>query len=385
MHLDRRRALIAGAVVAAAGCAGLRGEGQTGFAAPDKLVPYDVSAARLTRITVCTRPFRPSGPRLEAEKIGARTVIHNYGHGGSGWSLSWGCAEEAARLALSTGARRFAVLGAGVIGMTTALRLVETGAAVTIYAKEFPAETRSARATGVWSPASRIGLADAVDDAFAARWERWAGAAYAVHQHYVGSLGEPVEYENQYGIADEGAAEGPAATHQFLHWTPAIRALTPRWVDYPKGTHPFGARRVRGGQAMVFNVASYAERLTRDFLLRGGRMERRDFADRAAVLALAEPVIVNCAGYGARALWEDQSIVPVRGQINWLEPQREARYGVQYDGVFAISRRDGLVVQMTGPNDDYGYGNESETADRDETERAMTTLARLFPSVDRRT
>jgi D-amino-acid oxidase len=46
------------------------------------------------------RPFRKSGVRLEAEKLGdGHTVIHNYGHGGSGFTLSWGCAEEVFRLA----------------------------------------------------------------------------------------------------------------------------------------------------------------------------------------------------------------------------------------------------------------------------------------------
>src|ERR1700736_3247205 len=46
------------------------------------------------------RPFRRSGVCLEADRLGSgRTVIHNYGHGGSGFTLSWGCAEEVLRLA----------------------------------------------------------------------------------------------------------------------------------------------------------------------------------------------------------------------------------------------------------------------------------------------
>jgi len=45
------------------------------------------------------RPFRKSGVRLEEEKLhDGRMVIHNYGHGGSGFTLSWGCAEEVFRL-----------------------------------------------------------------------------------------------------------------------------------------------------------------------------------------------------------------------------------------------------------------------------------------------
>jgi D-amino-acid oxidase len=45
------------------------------------------------------RPARPT-VRLEAERVGKGTVIHNYGHGGAGFTLSWGCAEEV--LALTT-------------------------------------------------------------------------------------------------------------------------------------------------------------------------------------------------------------------------------------------------------------------------------------------
>jgi len=41
------------------------------------------------------RPFRKSGVRLERNRLGdGRTVIHDYGHGGSGFTLSWGCASE---------------------------------------------------------------------------------------------------------------------------------------------------------------------------------------------------------------------------------------------------------------------------------------------------
>jgi len=46
------------------------------------------------------RPFRKSGVRLERDELrDGRTVIHNYGHGGSGFTLSWGCAREVIDLA----------------------------------------------------------------------------------------------------------------------------------------------------------------------------------------------------------------------------------------------------------------------------------------------
>lgn len=62
---------------------------------------YGVDLERATyAYTIGLRPFREGGPRIELEELpnGAR-VIHNYGHGGAGVSLSWGCALEVATLA----------------------------------------------------------------------------------------------------------------------------------------------------------------------------------------------------------------------------------------------------------------------------------------------
>ena len=54
-------------------------------------------------VKVGLRPFRKSGVRLEPEKLGdGRSVIHNYGHGGAGFTLSWACAEEVRAIASLT-------------------------------------------------------------------------------------------------------------------------------------------------------------------------------------------------------------------------------------------------------------------------------------------
>ncbi len=65
------------------------------------LNPIRATEDRLFKITACTRPFRAVGPRIEAERIGEKLVVHNYGHGGSGWSLSWGSGTVALDLALA--------------------------------------------------------------------------------------------------------------------------------------------------------------------------------------------------------------------------------------------------------------------------------------------
>lgn len=59
-----------------------------------------IAAPAVLRDRVGLRPFRKSGVRLEKEKLrDGRTLIHNYGHGGAGFTMSWGCAEEVFELA----------------------------------------------------------------------------------------------------------------------------------------------------------------------------------------------------------------------------------------------------------------------------------------------
>ena len=65
---------------------------------------------RIFDIKVCIRPFRTKGPNLDVEQIGDAMVVHNYGHGGSGWSLSWGSADMAVQKAMSRSPKQIAVI-----------------------------------------------------------------------------------------------------------------------------------------------------------------------------------------------------------------------------------------------------------------------------------
>ena len=60
---------------------------------PFNLAPIRAHVDRIYDIKCCIRPFRTKGPRLDVEQIGDAVVIHNYGHSGAGWSLSWGSAD----------------------------------------------------------------------------------------------------------------------------------------------------------------------------------------------------------------------------------------------------------------------------------------------------
>ena len=62
-----------------------------------------IDKPRVLAERVGLRPFRKSGVRLERDRlVDGRTVIHNYGHGGAGFTLSWGCAREVLEVAVSS-------------------------------------------------------------------------------------------------------------------------------------------------------------------------------------------------------------------------------------------------------------------------------------------
>src|SRR5688572_17358424 len=117
-----------------------------------RLARVQMSPARVIRHVAGLRPFRRSGFRVAAESWGDKTIVHNYGHGGGGVSLSWGTAALALELARATTHRTAAVVGCGAVGLATARLLQDAGFDVTIYARELPPDTTSNIAGAQWAP-----------------------------------------------------------------------------------------------------------------------------------------------------------------------------------------------------------------------------------------
>jgi glycine/D-amino acid oxidase-like deaminating enzyme len=385
MSLDRRLAVLGG-------LAGLGGCAVKPVAPPNSLpiedripvlAPIRAHKDRLFDITVCLRPFRAAGPRLDTEMLGDTLVIHNYGHGGSGWSLSWGSGTIAVQKAMAASPKEIAVIGCGALGLTSAILAQRAGLSVTIYCKDLIQRARSARATGSWTPDSRIALREPAGPQFAVLWEEMARTSWKTYRSFLGLPGNPVEWADRYNLSDITAEEGRAQseaqnTMGFADYGDRIADLTPRAIDMPLGSTPFPAKYVRRTTALQFNIASYAHLLLNDFRMAGGKIEMREFHAPSELAQLKEKVVINCTGYGARALWKDESIVPVRGQIGWLIPQPEVTYGLGYRGVSVVSRSDGIVVQAVEGGDLKGYKDENEAPIRAESERAVGVLEDLY-------
>ena len=126
--------------------------------------PVKVARNRVIRTVVGLRPYRSEGFVIDAERLGQRLLVHNYGHGGAGVTLSWGTSSLAVDLARDfvqarrtrTTKRRFGVLGCGVMGLSTGRllqqRFQDGPGTVTIYAKDLPPDTTSNIAGALWYP-----------------------------------------------------------------------------------------------------------------------------------------------------------------------------------------------------------------------------------------
>jgi len=387
--MERRQFLRqAGATLAVASTAGLTAcTGQPTRPAASgealSLAPIRASIDRITGVYVCTRPFRAQGPRIETQKLGDKTVVHNYGHGGSGWSLSWGSGTLALQMVQATGATELAVIGCGAIGLTTALLAQRAGLQTRIYAKALPPDVFSMRASGLWTPDSRI--CDAAHaPALADRWEMMTRLSYARYQSLLGLPGQPVEWIDGYSLADApfGKFHGDVADEpEYGDFAERVRDLTPRSVELPPGTHPFPEPYVRRYTTLMFNISSYANYLMNEFLAAGGKIEIRTFEHAAQLQQLPESTLVNATGYGARALFDDESVIPVRGQTARLIPQPEVTYGLRTHNLSVVPRSDGILVQVIG--DAGNFNNADVTPQREVSEAAVRELAEMMAKMKR--
>ena len=375
--MQRRHLLAAGSAVLALPAHALD------FAPPRPPALMRASVDRIVDITVGIRPFRARGPRLEAERRFDKTLVHHYGHGGSGWSLSWGSAQRALALMQASGARpgeRIAVIGCGAIGLTTARTAQQAGYKVRLYAKDRPPRVHSSAATGLWTPESRIVATEHASEAWAADWEATARASFKMHQSYLGLPSGPVEWHDGYLVSDDGfdtPLPGYANNEpDYPDLASRIADLRPRGRALQPGEHPFRTPHARQFTQLIFNIQAYQRLLLDDFARDGGELVQREFHQPRDFARLPERVVVNCTGDGARKLLGDTTLTPVRGQTAHLIPQPEVDYALIYRGhnLVVLPRRDGLLVAAMGEAD---FGSDDLRPDRAQSEAAVQRLASL--------
>ena len=352
-----------------------------------RLMPIRAHTDRIYDIKCCLRPFRTKGPNLGVEQIGDATVVHNYGHYGSGWCLSWGSADMQVQKAMSYSPKKIAVIGSGIIGLTSAVVAQRAGAEVTIYTRELLPRTRSYRANGVWGPGT-VALASEAQPNLGDIWERMVRISWKNFRPYFGLAGNPIAWSEHYDLSDTPFDAPPApqpplpsgeAAPVFYDMGNRLGDITPKADMLTAQTNPFPVKYATRTSKMFFNFSEYGHLLVSEFFGAGGKIVMRDFHAPGELAHLPEKVIINCPGYAAHDWWKDKAMIPVRGQTEWMIPQPEVNYGLTYRNVECRSKSDGIMVIAIGPGQFVkSWRNSNEIPDRAEAEGAVRVVEELF-------
>ena len=286
----------------------------------------------MIRTVAGLRPYRRSGFVVRRESLGDKALVHNYGHGGGGITLSWGSSRLATELGLQGHSGPVAVIGSGVMGLSTARLVQEAGFPVTLYTAALPPDTTSNVAGGQFHPFAvfREGSEPA---GFMAQFTRALDYSWRRFQIMVG---------DDYGVRWLPTyVESDSPEEKVIASFPPInRMLRP-------AEHPFPLDGVRRYDTMYVETGRYLRQMIRDVQLAGGKVEVRRFATPAEIVAVPERLVFNCTGLGSRDLFNDQELEPRRGQLAILEPQPEVRYAVQGGFGYMFPRADGILLGGT--------------------------------------
>jgi glycine/D-amino acid oxidase-like deaminating enzyme len=285
------------------------------------------------------RPFRDIGFRLELERFSDKHVIHNYGHGGAGVTMCWGSAMEVADIINREipNAEQVAILGGGVIGLTTALVLCERGLQVRLLSDRFTPHTTSDVAGGRWAP-TLVEVGDSTE-----RQAMFRRILERSLQKFIDLIDQP------YGIWWCNSYVESGTDSSFNKIPDGI--LQP---PIELAQLPFGNELSPGSvyRTLMIEPPIFMPRLMSDCQKAGIALETRRFEYREELQQLPEPLIVNCTGLGARNLFADEHVIPIRGQLVLLQPQN-LPWLVSHRSGYCFPRKDSLVLGGTAEYHEY--------------------------------
>jgi D-amino-acid oxidase len=251
--------------------------------------------------------------------------------------------------------KTIAVIGSGVIGLTSAIRLLEAGHAVTVYAQAIPPHTTSDIAAAYWAPGAAMG---------GGRMRSWALGSLAVFQELASDPASGVTLRNLYELADEPLS----GIHPGL---PVPAEIVPPGV-FPA---PWSGVRVTVPQ---IDVPIYMPWLKDRFLALGGQVIQTEIHSFAELID-KHSVIVNCAGLGAQTLTGD-AMYPIRGQVIRVRKPP----GLAPDMIYAESAGEvTYIIRRSGDcllGGTYHYGDSRTQVDREIAAGIIARCAQFNPS-----
>jgi D-amino-acid oxidase len=248
------------------------------------------------------------------------------------------------------------VVGAGVVGLTTAISLAEAGLVTRVLAADPPERTTSQVAGAIWGPVRTSAAGPTLE---------WARVGLAVLSELAADPRAAIRQVS--GIMVEAT---PRPGPDWLPILPDQRPLTA--AELPRG-FACGWRYT----APIVNMPAYLAYLAGRYQRAGGSIT---IGTVSSLRALPAPVIVNCTGVGARDLVPDPLVVPVRGQVVVVaNPGLTEFYRAPSDGpesVYAFPHED--VVVLGGTADEGAW---DLNPDKEVTERILRDCALVYPQL----
>jgi D-amino-acid oxidase len=231
---------------------------------------------------------------------------------------------------------RVTVVGAGVVGLTCAVRLLENGHRVDVLARDLPLETTSAVAAAIWYPYRAFPF----DRVLA-----WSTRSYEV---FDGLASVP-----EAGIVMRPGVELFGSAQDEPWWRPAV----PRLEHVPA---PEGYADAWTFVAPVVEMGVYLQWLAGRVLSLGGTITRLNLSS----LPVGPDVVVNCAGIGSRLLASDLTVEPVRGQVVYVSQVGLEEWLLDSSSslTYVVPRSADIVLGGTDEEGDWSRTPSPETA-----------------------
>jgi len=234
--------------------------------------------------------------------------------------------------------RRVIVVGAGVIGLSCAVRLLEAGHRVDVVGRDLPLETTSSVAAAVWSPYSRP----------QEHVVRWARAAYDAFAELCDDASAGVVMRTGTELFREPAGD--------LWWREALPpgAGPDRETTLPAG-YPSGLTM----RTPVIEMPVYLRWLSARVEALGGTITRMNLSG----LPSGDALVVNASGIGARLLGDDHAVTPVRGQIVVVEQVGLDRWWIDAEApTYVVPRSRDIVLGGTAIEGEWSRSPDPATA-----------------------
>ena len=246
-------------------------------------------------------------------------------------------------------AGRVVVVGAGVVGLTCALRLLEAGHRGDVGARDLPLETTSAAAPALWYP-RRVFPQERV--------LAWARSSYAAFD----ALADTDPESGVRMLPGTEVLPGPQAGPWWHAAVPGLQVTH----EVPDG---WGAG--WSFSTPVVDMRVYLLWLAERIGQRGGTITRLNLS------ALPSGLVVNCSGLGARLLGADRTVVPVRGQVAYVEQIGLDRWWLDSSApTYVVPHERDIVVGTTEVEGDWSRTPSTEAA-----EDIVARACRLVPEL----